>query len=129
MLLIVYKFQCTHQFCTKTKEQTAKPNYEQTKRVDHKTWASINRTASNQISIYDREDGAAGSEDDNECFSLLSSFTTAASASGLTPRSQRAIRTESVWRSKPVSSILDIWNARSRDSRAVRAASGSMLKT
>lgn len=30
---------------------------------------------------------------------------------------------------RPVSRILDIWNARSRDSRAVRAASGSMLET
>ena len=58
---------------------------------------SKHRMASNQKDIYDdKEDGAVASEEDNEGFSLLSSLTTAASASGLTPRSQRAIRTESV---------------------------------
>ena len=58
--------------------------------------------------------------------SLRSSLTTAASDSGLRPRSQRAMRTERVWRSSPVSRMLDMWNARSSDSLAVRAASGSM---
>ncbi|KAL0916704.1 hypothetical protein M5K25_014233 [Dendrobium thyrsiflorum] len=33
--------------------------------------------------------------------------------SGLMPRSRRAMRSERVWRSSPVSSTFDIWNARS----------------
>ena len=83
-----------------------------------------------QIKIYTNlrnqgADGVFGVEDAN-CGSLRNSLTTAASASGFNPWSQSAISTESVWRSKPVSRIFDIWKTNSRDSRAVRAASGSM---
>jgi len=76
------------------------PDQEQINRMDYKkTSASINRMAYNKKKnpfIYGKEEGAAGSDDDREGFSFLSSLTTAASASGLTPRSQSAIRTESV---------------------------------
>lgn len=58
--------------------------------------------------------------------SLRSSLTTAARASGFRPRSQSAISTERVWRSNPVSSKVDMWNTRSRDSRAVFAAPESI---
>ena len=60
------------------------------------------------------------------CDSVRSSLTTAASDSGLRLRSQRAMRTERVWRSRPVSRMLDMWNAKSSDSLAVRVASGSI---
>lgn len=73
------------------------------------------------------DDDVVGIEDE-EGGSLWSSLTTAANASGLRPISHRATRTERVWRSSPVSRMFDMWNARSRDSRAVRAASGSMRK-
>lgn len=50
---------------------------------------------------------------------LDSSRTKAESASGFTPRSQRAIKRESVWRSRPVPRICDTWYARSRESFAL----------
>ncbi|KAL2320634.1 hypothetical protein Fmac_029603 [Flemingia macrophylla] len=56
-----------------------------------------------------KEEEAAGSDDDNEGFSFLSSLTTSASASGLTPRSQRAIRTESVRRPRPDISLRHVY--------------------
>ena len=58
--------------------------------------------------------------------SLLSSLPTAASDSGFKQRSHSAIRTERMWRSNPVSSMFDIWNDNSRESRAMRAAPESI---
>ncbi|CAN6936886.1 unnamed protein product, partial [Brassica oleracea] len=55
--------------------------------------------------------------------SCRSSLTTAARASGLRPRSQRAIRTDKVCRSRPVSKMFDIRSTSSSDSLAVSAAS------
>ncbi|CAN7129249.1 unnamed protein product, partial [Brassica rapa subsp. narinosa] len=55
--------------------------------------------------------------------SCRSSLTTAARASGLRPRSQRAMRTDKVCRSRPVSKMFDIRNTSSNDSLAVSAAS------
>jgi hypothetical protein len=54
-----------------------------------------------------------------------SSRTRAARASGLAPRSQSAMSSDRVWRSRPVSRIWDIWNASSRDSFACLAAAAS----
>lgn len=54
-----------------------------------------------------------------------SSRTRAARASGLAPRSQSAMSSDSVWRSRPVSRIWDIWNASSSDSFACLAAADS----
>jgi len=66
---------------------------------------------------------------EDETRSLRSSFTTAASASGFKPKSQRAISTERVCRSSPVLRRFDIWNVKSKDSLAVFAASGSITVT
>jgi hypothetical protein len=55
-----------------------------------------------------------------------SSRTRAANASGLAPRSQSAMSSDRVWRSRPVSRIWDIWKASSRDSFARLAAAASV---
>jgi hypothetical protein len=58
-----------------------------------------------------------------------SSRTRAARASALAPRSQSAMSSDKVWRSRPVSRIWDIWKASSSDSFACLAATGSVSIT
>lgn len=65
------------------------------------------------------EAGAVGAVDGGAAEE--SSRTRAARASGLAPRSQSAMSSERVWRSRPVSRIWDIWNASSSDSFACLA--------
>lgn len=75
----------------------------------------------------ERDDGTSGSwGEEGRGGSWENSFTIAANDSGFAPRSQRAMRTETVWRSSPVSRMFDMRNAKSSESLAVLAASGSI---